>query len=334
MSDETSTGSRGLSRRGLLIGGALLLAAGGAAWKLFAGGRVLRSMKVADLPLRALALNRAGNLAVVGGDGRTLQLWDVAGGKLAQDFAPTSDTTSALRLSGDEAQVLCCNWSNQIELRNAADGKLITTYSGHSDDIFWVDYMPDGKTFISASDDNSMRIWDIASGSEVRALDGNAGVRCFAITPDGKQLLSGGQERMVKLWDLAAGSVLGSWWGHADTINCIVVSPDGKTALSGAQDKTIRVWDIAGASSTATLEDQSSEINTLALSADGKLALAGSEDGMICLWDLAKNAIVGRLQGHRAGVSAVAFMPGETQAVSAGKDGYLLVWDLTGLPAA
>ncbi len=82
---------------------------------------------------------------------------------------------------------------------------------GHSGIVHSVTIAPDGKTARSGSEDNTLRLWDLASGCEIGKFEGHSGeVRSVAYSPDGKTALSGSHDGTVRLWDLKRGEALAS----------------------------------------------------------------------------------------------------------------------------
>jgi hypothetical protein len=104
---------------------------------------------------------------------------------------------------------------------------------------------PDGRSALSGSSDNTLKLWDVATGKEIRSFVGHADrVWSVAFSPDGRTALSGSQDKTLKLWDVAAGKEIRSFAGHFSAVNSVAFSPDGRSALSGSADKTLKLWDL------------------------------------------------------------------------------------------
>jgi WD40 repeat protein len=114
--------------------------------------------------------------------------------------------------------------------------------------VWSVAFSPDGRLLASGSEDHTIKLWEVASGSLVRTLSGHTDhVFSVAFSPDGRLLASGAAwpDNTIKLWEVATGSFVRTLTGHTNSVYSVAFSPDGRLLASGSEDKTIRLWDIS-----------------------------------------------------------------------------------------
>jgi len=217
--------------------------------------------------------------------------------------------------------------------------QLLTGHEGAVQDVV---ISPDGKTALSASEDGTMRLWDLASGETLRTFTGhNAAVKSVDMSPDGKTALSASADETLRLWDLASGEILRTLTDHSAPINRVLISPDGKTALSAADDHLLILWDVASGEPIRQFEGHTDAVLSAAISPDGQLALSGGADRDVILWDFASGEILHRLagnlttdesvqiaEGHHGAVWDVAFTPDGKTAYSISEDEITIRWQV------
>jgi WD40 repeat protein len=80
-----------------------------------------------------------------------------------------------------------------------------------------VAFSPDGRQALSDSLDDTLKLWDLASGRVIRTFSGHSSiVMSVAFSPDGRQVLSGSGDRTLTLWDVASGKVIRTFLGHSE----------------------------------------------------------------------------------------------------------------------
>ena len=208
-------------------------------------------------------------------------------------------------------------------------GPLIRILEGHSLFVTGVAITPDGRRAVSASWDNTLRVWDLESGQSLRTLQGHSGrVYGVAITPDGRRAVSASDDNTLRVWDLESGQSLRTLEGHSRRVTGVAITPDGRRAVSASDDNTLRVWDLESGQSLRTLEGHSSSVTGVAITPDGRRAVSASSDNTLRVWDLESGQSLRTLEGHSSSVTGVAITPDGRRAVSASLDDTLRVWDL------
>ncbi|MCT7966362.1 serine/threonine protein kinase [Laspinema sp. D1] len=207
---------------------------------------------------------------------------------------------------------------------------LVNTLAGHSGWVWSVAISPDGQTLVSASNDKTIKIWNLANGNLIRTLAGHSRlVNSVAISPDGQTLVSGSADGTIKIWNLSNGELIRTLAGHSNSVSSVAISPDGQTFVSGSYDNTIKIWNLANGELIGTLAGHSSYVYSVAISPDGQTLVSGSHDNTIKIWNLANGELIGTLAGHSSYVYSVAISPDGQTFVSGSYDKTIKIWNLS-----
>jgi hypothetical protein len=114
---------------------------------------------------------------------------------------------------------------------------LIRTLAGHSCALNSVAVSADGRRAICASNDDTLKVWDLESGQVLSTLAGHSDcVSGVAVTADGRRAVSTSWDQTLKLWDLESGQELRTLVGHSGYVYGVGVTADGRRAVSASQD--------------------------------------------------------------------------------------------------
>jgi RNA polymerase sigma factor (sigma-70 family) len=199
----------------------------------------------------------------------------------------------------------------------------------HAGAVRAIAFADNDRVIVSAGDDHLIRLWDAATGKELRQLPGHQGlIYALAVSPDGKYLASAGSDRAIRLWGLASGKELRRLEGHRDEVNAVAFSPDGRLLASGGNDKTLRLWDVEAGRELRQCAEIPGRVCSVEFFPDGRRLAAGSYDGGTGLWEVASGKRLGGI-GAAPRALCVAVSPDGARLATAHETRACL-WEVAG----
>ncbi|MDJ0702624.1 MAG: GTP-binding protein [Leptolyngbyaceae cyanobacterium MO_188.B28] len=199
---------------------------------------------------------------------------------------------------------------------------------GHTDYIGRIAWSPDGQFLASPSNDQTIRIWNVARGECTAVLKGHTNtVFSVAWSPDGQRLASAAGDKTIRLWNAANGQHLQTLEGHTNSVLSVAWSHDGQRLASASSDKTIRLWNAANGQHLQTLKGHTDSVFSVAWSPDGQRLASASVDDTIRIWNAGNGQHLQTLKGHTDSVFSVAWSPDGQRLASASSDKTIRIWN-------
>ncbi|KJR40131.1 repeat-containing protein [Candidatus Magnetoovum chiemensis] len=218
----------------------------------------------------------------------------------------------------------------QSKMKDAKFGQL-PYLKGHSAPVSSVAFTPDGRLLVSASLDNTVRLWNVENKKSLHTYEGHIGpVRSVAVSSDGSFIASSSSDNTIILWNIKERSLACTFKMHRGPVESISFSPDGDLLASGGSDAKLILWDIANKNALYTFEAQqeNGSIKSVSFSPDGKLLSCADNDGVINIYTIEDKTIYASLQGHSGAVYSAVFSADGKYLVSGGWDETIRLWDI------
>jgi WD40 repeat protein len=201
----------------------------------------------------------------------------------------------------------------------------VLTIKGYNSQIQDLQFSTDGRILASAGDDRTVRLWDTATGAEVKILQGySQPVKHTRFSPDGQLLATTANGGTAKLWQVSTGEELATL--HArEGPGGVAFSPDGRLLAWAAEDG-IHVWDVRTLNN-GVLKGRWAEPwgSGLAFSPDGNVLFSASSTSGTRLWDVRAG---GELPGITAGCDELSLSADGRRLATIAANLDIEVWEL------
>jgi WD40 repeat protein len=237
-------------------------------------------------------------------------------------FTAFSQDGARVAIAGDRRTVHVCETDGGKVIASLAVPTSFDEAAGGRDDVHLVALGPDGTHLVTASRDRKLRLWNVAAGRELAALDHPRAIHFAIFSPDGTRLASSFGDATVRLWNVPDGretAVL----QHPSPVASAVFNPDGGRLVTACVDGTVHAWDAADGRKIAALQGHTKEVRKLRFSPDGARLVTASADTTARIWDTVSGRALLILR-HPSPVSSAAFSADGTRIVTAaGKDAHV-----------
>lgn len=245
-------------------------------------------------------------------------------------------------VSGDGAY--CANWNEGnyvVRIERLDSNTSFVELVGHNDDVVCVEFDQIGKCVATASNDGTLRVWDLTSARETAQVNiglDEVGYRNMGLkvrfSPDGASIACNANQGVINVFDTKTGTKTLSLISKDSVIdaaaNCIEFSLDGSLLLTSSSYSNHRViiWDLVSGEQRGSFQGHSEEIACISVNPDGATIATGSWDGTIKIWDCKSKKCLNTLFGHTDQVTELRHSADGSQLISSSNDDSIKIWNL------
>ena len=230
--------------------------------------------------------------------GARVQIFSIRTRKLLKTITRFDDTARCADVRPDGRILVAGDESGSMQVFDINSRSILRTWKEHKQPVWLTKFSPsDPTTLLSASDDRTVRLWDLPSESSVRTLVGHSDyVRSGAFMPGAQSsnlVLSGSYDQTVKLWDTrAAEGRAVMTFKFAAPVETVVPMQSGTTVLVAA-DNQIAVLDVVAGKPLHMIKSHQKAVTSLSLASQGDRVISGALDGHMKVFETTGWNVVG-----------------------------------------
>jgi WD40 repeat protein/serine/threonine protein kinase/DNA-binding XRE family transcriptional regulator len=307
-------------------------------WDRQTGEELYRLPQIDDV--WSLAFSPDGNSVLLGGLAGAVRLWNVPPRMELPIFNRKAGPAIGLAFSPDGVHLATSGVgvAGGLQLWETQTGELERVFTEDEFGQWGVRFSPDGRYLISGNLSGVARLWDVATGEELRRFVHSPSMQIYdlAFSPDGKHILIAGPDpgraiATAQVWDVATGEVLLrlGFPVQDDPIFRVAFSPDGQTMLTAhGIPPAVKLWEAETGEQIWQITSHTGWVTGAAFSPDGASIATASFDKTARLWDAKTGHEIRQFIGHTDGLWSVAFSPDGKTIATASTDGTARLWDV------
>lgn len=207
-------------------------------------GRRIQTLTGHKMQVHSAYFNRGGSRIVTASEDGTSKIWSAQNGteQVSVQVVPSGWVYSA-KFNPNGGSFATGAHNGNLGIYDAANGSQISVLKGHSRAINMVEYSPNGRYLMTASVDNTVRIWDLSRDREAGTLSGRQ-FNSAVFSADGKFIITGNDNGRASIWDAQTGKLVLSLNHGGNRVFCADISPDGKYAVTAGDNNSAKLWEI------------------------------------------------------------------------------------------
>ena len=214
---------------------------------------LLRKIEAHEHELKGLVFTNDGSKIMTGAMHEpNVKIWDAESGTLLSEFAAHDQHVSRVVISKD-GQLLATSGAKDgvCTVWEVGSWKKRFSVTASFDDLSALAFSPDSSMIATGGSEGTVRLWDCASGKQIRTFSVSDPVWEIVFVPTGQRLVVSDMGGLIRTWDVSTGALHQEFVAHWAGITGMTVSPDGLRLATCSWEATTRIWDLAAIPQTA-----------------------------------------------------------------------------------
>ncbi|MDB5310941.1 MAG: domain, G-beta repeat [Gemmataceae bacterium] len=208
---------------------------------------------------------------------------------------------------------------------------VVTVLKGHIDTVDVVALSPDGTIIATGSFDKTIKLWDAATGKEIRTYGGQQGhqgqVLAVAFSARGDQIASGSTDNSARIWDVPVGTP-GKVFAHSGAATRVAVAADGKTFAVAGGDGVIKLFPLGEEKGALDLKGHVGAVTGIGFTANNQFLISAGADRTVRFWSPTDGKAIATYGSATADITGLAVNPNNAAAYTTSADGVLRFWQV------
>ncbi len=273
--------------------------------------------------------SKDGRWAMTGPDQGEFARWSLPHGELIDRMKVEGCHSSVnMAMTFDETPLVASSEGNDVCVMQWAPHAKARRLSGHSQQVRRVEFSNDGRFLASSSADQTVIVWNVASGERLALLKHDSSTRGIGFSSDGARLVVGTQDGSIVIWRWRDERRLFQWPVHGNGVYSAEFTDSDRLVLTGSMDQHLALTEVETGKIKTHFTGHSQTVTRAHMHPDGALMASIDWYGNIFVWDVQKGWAVDRILAGGA-TNDVRWLPGGGLITALGERSRVMVYQPT-----